>query len=774
MAKKIVPNKQKPAAKKPTKAKPITKAKAKPKSTAKPKSKPTPTAAKPKSKPSPKPTPKLSAGPDKVRDSQAAISRAKSSKAREIGEIPDISDIERRERCAKSLKLFCETYNPTAFYYGWSDDHLRVIARIEEAATQGSLFAVAMARGSGKTTICRMAALWAVAYQLCRYVFVIGATDAKACEALDTIRVFVRFLPEFSADFPEISYPAQRLSGIANRATGQTCRDVSTLIEWSADQIVFATVPPPANWPKHWPLRDDGMVPSSGTVVSASGLTGEGIRGSLKTLMTGEMVRPDLVLLDDPQTPGSARSNIQNINRLKLISADVLGMAGPGQSIAAVMPCTVIERGDMIDQVLDRSKHPMWRGERSGILKSMPTNMDAWEEYFDVYSTCAQFEPPDFTDANEYYIEHREKLDAGAKASWEDRKDAAEVSAIQSAMHLYFRDRRGFMAEYMNEPVAESAVSLSALTADEVIAKGSNLPRLVVPRTSTILTAMIDVGAHVLWYAICAWDEKFGGAVIDHGSYPDQRRDYFTAADARLTLGDCPGMGGQSQDAAIYAGLTAIAAHVLGRAYTIEDDTAGHTLKVERCLVDANWGPGTDLVYEFCRRSSYAGTLIPSHGKFIGASSNPMGSWPARPGEKKGTCWRISASAGGRGRHVTFDANWWKTFAADRLRTPEGGAGCLRLFHAPTGGHKMIADHITAEYPVPVTGKGRTVEEWKEKPGRDNHWLDCLVGSMVAASIAGAKWSAAAASGVPIAGPKPKQRITLEEAQRQAAERKPL
>jgi hypothetical protein len=55
---------------------------------------------------------------------------------------------------------------------------------------------------------------------------------------------------------------------------------------------------------------DDGMVPTSGSVVGVSGLTGEGIRGSLKTLTTGEMVRPDFVLIDDPQTPESARSRI--------------------------------------------------------------------------------------------------------------------------------------------------------------------------------------------------------------------------------------------------------------------------------------------------------------------------------------------------------------------------------------------------------------------------------------------------------------------------------
>jgi hypothetical protein len=47
---------------------------------------------------------------------------------------------------------------------------------------------------------------------------------------------------------------------------------------------------------------------------------------------------------------------------------------------------------------------------------------------------------------------------------------------------------------------------------------------------------------------------------------------------------------------------------------------------------------------------------------------------------------------------------------------------------------------LTAEYPVTTSGRGRTVEEWKQRVERpDNHWLDCLVGCAVAASMLGAK-----------------------------------
>jgi hypothetical protein len=50
----------------------------------------------------------------------------------------------------------------------------------------------------------------------------------------------------------------------------------------------------------------------------------------------------------------------------------------------------------------------------------------------------------------------------------------------------------------------------------------------------------------------------------------------------------------------------------------------------------------------------------------------------------------------------------------------------------------MLADHLTAEYRVKSMAQGRTVDEWKLRATRpDNHWLDCLVGCAVGASMQG-------------------------------------
>ena len=61
-----------------------------------------------------------------------------------------------------------------------------------------------------------------------------------------------------------------------------------------------------------------------------------------------------------------------------------------------------------------------------------------------------------------------------------------------------------------------------------------------------------------------------------------------------------------------------------------------------------------------------------------------------------------------------------------------------RLFGEKPHDHRLFADHVTAESPTRTSGRGRSVDEWRIRPDRpDNHWLDCLVGAAVAASMSG-------------------------------------
>jgi hypothetical protein len=80
----------------------------------------------------------------------------------------------------------------------------------------------------------------------------------------------------------------------------------------------------------------------------------------------------------------------------------------------------------------------------------------------------------------------------------------------------------------------------------------------------------------------------------------------------------------------------------------------------------------------------------------------------------------------------------------------------------------MFAEQLTAEYRVPTEGRGRKVDEWKQRPGQDNHFFDCLVGCAVAASMQGAALENIA---VPY---KPKPRRNFADMQQEAFRRQGL
>ena len=640
-----------------------------------------------------------------------------SASGRDIGELPPVADPARREACRLDFRLFCETYFPEVYQLEWSDDHLRVIAKIQKAVLEGGLFALAMSRGSGKSSLAETAAIWAMLYGHREFVVVVGASESAALEILDSIKTELEVNEHLAADFPEVVYPIACLDGIANRCAGQLYRGERTRITWTANEIVLPTIP---------------GAPSSGVLVRVAGITGR-IRGMKYKRPDGRTVRPEFVIVDDPQTTESADSVEQTRKRVRVLAGDILGLAGPGRKISGVMPCTVIRPGDMAEQILDKAKHPEWNGERCRMVYRFPRNEELWNRYADLRADELR-ERGTFAEATEFYRAHRAEMDEGAVVSWPARHNYDEISAIQHAMNLKLTDEAAFWAEYQNEPLPEDLGTDEQLTTDGVVNRLNGHSRGAVPVSANHVTMFVDVQKTLLFYVVCAWDDDFTGYVLDYGAWPDQRRRYFTLSDANPTLQSRFPRAGL--EGCIHGGLKSLTDDFLSREFTRDD---GAAMKVERCLVDANWGQSTDVVYQFCRESAFANVLLPSHGKYIGASSKPMGEYRKVPGDRVGCNWRMPNIAGRRTiRHVVYDTNFWKSFVASRILTSPGDRGSLTLWGRSAESHLLLAEHLTAEYRVKTEGRGRRVEEWKMRPeSRDNHWWDGLVGCAVAASMCG-------------------------------------
>lgn len=665
---------------------------------------------------------------------------------------------ERFDAGRASLEAFLRLYMPTIFRLPFSTDHSKVIAKAQDSVQSGGLSAYAMPRGNGKSSIACGTCLWATLYGMLQFVDLISA-DAPAAEKLIKIlKLNLQWNDLLFEDFEEICKPIREIGNSPQKVPGQlyTAQDgeiLNTNMVWNADQIAFPAIK------EH---------PAASAFVMVAGLTG-GLRGvTFIRPIDGRVVRPQLVVLDDPQTRESSKSLSQSEDREAIIMGDVLNMAGPDEDIAALMPCTVINKGDLADRFLDYKQHPEWNGTKTRMMDAMPTNMEAWEKYREIQITYDPNTPTDQRraqdDATLYYVEHQAEMDEGAKPTWPERFGKREVSAVQRAMNLYFRNQAAFFAECQNDPQTAAVDDQDALTPEFIASKFNRLPRRLVPIGCTKLTAGIDVQGSLLYYTVCAFAPDFTGSIIDYGTWPDQRRPYFALREAQVTLADATGVAGL--EAQIYAGLKSLTESLLSHVWRGE---GGAELRIERCHVDA--GFEGDVVKQFCRQSQYAAILTPSHGKGIGAGSNPLTPRKPTEGEEQGLQWYKPARTRQAIKYVIFDSNFWKSFLHARLAVPPGAPGCLQLFGDSAALHRMLADHLTSEKRDKVTSEktGRTVDEWRLDPGRENHWLDTCVMAHVAGSVQGVSLDSVHRSTKPRAQ---RERISIDEMKRRARERR--
>lgn len=667
-------------------------------------------------------------GPDAIGyDAHRERSRLRNERmsrlGRDIGPIPPVVDPARRAKSATSFRAFCEQYLANTFVYPWSDDHLKVIDRIQRAVLQGGVFALAMPRGSGKSSLIEAAAVWALLFGHRRFVVCIAADEQLAGSMLASMQNQLESHELLLEDFPEVCFPLHAMQRARQRASAQLCMGRHTLVEWRKDGLTLPTI--------------EGSA-ASGSVVRVAGITGR-IRGLKHTRGDGTAVRPDLVLIDDPQTDESAASVKQCRDREATLIGTVMGLAGPGVSIAGLLACTVIRQGDLADRMLDPALHPQWQGERCRLVETFPSDQGLWDRYAQLRkdSLASGLSPEEVTDTcNRFYLEHRAAMDKGGTVAWAHRKLAREVSALQHAMNLRIdAGDEAFFAEYQNDPASGSPGADEGIQHTDLSSKLSTVQRGIVPIGAEVLTTFIDVQGKALFYMVVCWAQNMTGSIIDYGCEPEQPLRYFALREVQRTLMKAaPGYG---LEAAIRAGLDRLTEKLLAKAWP--SDGGGPPLRISRCLVDAGWGETSELVYEFCAKSRDSAVLMPSKGVGITAGKAPISEWTRSPGDRVGLNWKVPAMVGRRHcRHVLFDTNFWKSTVAARLKTAYGDPGALYLCGRSAEEHRLLLDHLCSERPTLVTANGRSATQWElAAVGRDNHWWDCLVGSAVAANMLG-------------------------------------
>jgi hypothetical protein len=647
------------------------------------------------------------------RELVAKKSRENSKAVREIAPMPLIVNTKRRIKARKNLKYFYEQYFPKRFKLKWSSYHLKVIEKVQEIILQGGgKFAIAMPRGSGKTTMIETAVIWAILYGHCRYVVIIGATGDDAKKIIKSIKAAIMGSEELLEDFPESIYPFRMLDGQALRARGQLHLGELTQIELKPESITFARIP---------------LSPSSGATIRTTGILGA-IRGKSKVMPDGSIQRVDLAILDDVQTKNSARSLSQTKLREELINGDVEGLVGPGEEMGLLMPCTIIQEGDLADRYLNRNLYPQWNGMVFKMIERFPDRMDMWEEYKELRKT-------DSIAATMHYKRNRTEMKKGAVVAWEANCTQHDLDALEYAMKKWCDNFEGFMSEYQNEPIRPGAGTV-IVDATTIRSRLNGLERQVVPMETTAVTGFIDVHDDLLYYTIIAWADDFTGYIIDYGTYPEQRRRIFNKGDKDLITMKKVKESVQAK-AVIQSSLVTLLKDLLSINFLIENNEDGvDVLQFSKILIDSGYVPE---VVEGAIRLVNSPIVFPSKGFGIRSTNKPMRQWQRTKGRVFGTYWVTERPQGRAFRTVTIDTNYWKCRLHEAFSVGAGSRGGLTFWGLDSEAHRMIADHCNSEIAQFVESGESKVYEWQIIPSHDNHYLDCLVGCLAAASTCGIK-----------------------------------
>lgn len=657
---------------------------------------------------------------DRKKSGKALVDRTNRAKRRarmdaRTVEIPKCKDQARRDAALADLWTFGQTYFAPRFYFPPAAIHRTLVAKLQEVVTTGGLHALVLPRGSAKTTWFEIGALWGVLTGHRRYIAIVAGTAGLACEILDHIRAEIETNDALAEDFPELCAPARALEGSPQRARTMLAQHVGTDeahpigFDWRSDKV---TAPPVRGAP--W----------AGSCLIGLGMDGH-IRGKLHRLPDGRTVRPDLVLIDDPQTRESAASPAQCQTRLDTINGDVLGLAGPGKKIACLVAATIIRRGDVADQLTDRKLMPAWSGIRQAMVERWADAHESlWlKEYAEIRKQAQRDGDELAHEATEFYRARRAEMDAGCSVYWSARHNADELSAIQHAYNLLIDRGEGiFRAEYQNDPKPPESVGWE-IEPPVVMSRLSGTPRGQMPAECSSLTLGADVNvARGINWTLTAWMQNGAGYVVDWGRFPAGDRPLWTAS-----------MSNVSEEQAIFSALCAWLDDVWGRPYMRD----GERIYPGVVTVDCSYKPqAVSRALHAMRPKLGAATVIPIRGMTTQRYRPPADS-------RKGDGWHV-------GKFINFNALFINSdLFRERAQkafvvAPHCPGGSLALYGDDPRKHQIFAEHICAERVVDVLAgeKLGLVYAWSVLPGRPNDLLDATCYAIAGAAYSGVQFGA--------------------------------
>lgn len=648
-------------------------------------------------------------------------------KAAKLVQVDKCADKRRRNRLEKDDVAWLMWYFApesgceSPFTYEFTSQQRQMIKGIGDAITVGGDQSMAASRGEGKTTLFERMLLKYTLTGVIKFSVLFAATGQAAQDSLESIKVEIENNERLKADYPEVCDPVRALENTPNRAHYQVVAGVrhdnnrpykgeSSKFSWCGQEIYFPKVP---------------GSPSSGAIMATRGLD-SAVRGLKK-----KGIRPEVAGIDDPDTEDTVRSPEQAAKLETRIERGIGGLGGQKRRVARIMLTTLQGRGSASWKFTDPTEKPSWHPKRFRFLVTPPDRMDLWEEYIEFKKADWQ---NDTTIAHEFYVEHREAMDAGAVVANPNRYGHGELSALQ----FYFNEvaRLGSEAvatEYDNDPPEEASGILSGISANRIQHRLSGYARGIVPPHCKKLSRGIDVKQGQLHWVVKAWATDATNYVIDYGVFA------FHINGIERSI------------------RKAIIDYVKESAelYAYPD---GEIATIGGTLVDSGWQ--TAAVYRACFDVGRGVYPAKGHGISHGCATPKFSPCAARTDTRRpGDGWFLSREVlqvGPPSKNVWLahcDTDRWKSFEHARWLTDEGKPGAAYVFGSITEEeakwtgkrvpkqvkeHLNFAKHLTSEVESEEVIRGVLRQVWKKtKTHIQNHWFDASYMADVAASMQG-------------------------------------
>lgn len=410
----------------------------------------------------------------------------------------------REKKPAEWLKY----YLPQSYTKDFQEPHKKIIDGALYAHSTRGRFVVAAERGIGKSTL-----LWGLVLMLAitgreKFPVCITWSAASANRALRFWKNALSFNTRLAEDYPEYCQPYSWAKGSGFRLAGAIWEDTGeptgAMFNFSDNMIIF---------------------PDSRGAMGCETINGNP-RGLNHACLDGTIIRPTIVLVDDPQSRAVARSPMQVNTVIETIDGDIAGLSAAGKGIPILLSGNCIMPDDVMEHYLN---HSGWGSERIPKVSSWPDGFEddqsecrlLWDEW-NYLREAGERSRDGFEAALKYYKKNKRKMTKGMsvtnKHGLEERRKHPD--ALYAAMDTYYTmGHDSFHAECQQKPVRSSVLSVN-ITQELVLSRQNDRPPMTCANDSEIHVG-VDVNYIGFSYCIMAVDYQSGTRhVVAHGLWP--------------------------------------------------------------------------------------------------------------------------------------------------------------------------------------------------------------------------------------------------------------